>query len=97
MPNRKNILKKFNYDTLQIEKVNFFHSHFDGNRMFVLAHAGIMSSHVKAKSMDNMDKRYNGHVWIMIMDKKFVFKMFKVGLGGGVKLLKLVHSSWWGS
>ena len=36
MPGRKNILKKVDYDTLQIEEVNFLPPHFDGNRMFVL-------------------------------------------------------------
>ena len=62
MPSRKNILKKFNYDTLQIEEVNFFPPLFDGNRMFVLPPIGVSSSHTKANSMDGMNKRYDGHV-----------------------------------
>jgi hypothetical protein len=64
MPGRKNILKKLDYDTLQIMKVDFLPSHFDGNQMFVLPPVGVSSYHMNAKSMDGMDKRYNGHAWI---------------------------------
>ena len=63
MPGRKNILKKLDYDILLIEEVNFLPPRFDGNRMFVLPSIGVSSSHTKAKSMDGMDKRYDGHVW----------------------------------
>ena len=63
MPARKNILKKLDYDTLQMEEVNFLPPRFDGNRMFVLPPVGGSSSHTKAKSMDGMDKCYDGHVW----------------------------------
>jgi hypothetical protein len=63
MPGRKNILKKLDYDTLQIQEVNFLPPRFDGNQMFVLPPVGVSSSHTKAKSMDGMDKRYDGHVW----------------------------------
>jgi hypothetical protein len=64
MPGRKNILKKLDYDTLHIEVVNFLPPRFDGNNMFVLPFVGVSSSHSKAKSMDGMDKRYDGHIWI---------------------------------
>jgi hypothetical protein len=63
MPGRKNILKKLDYDTLQIEEVNFLSPRFDGNRMFVLPLVSISSSQTKAKSMDGMGKRYDGHIW----------------------------------
>jgi hypothetical protein len=63
MPGRKNILKKLDYDTLHIEVVNFLPPRFDGSSIFVLPPVGISSSHTKAKSMDGMDKRYDGHVW----------------------------------
>ena len=36
MPSRNNILKKLDYDTLQITEVNFLPPRFDGNQMFVL-------------------------------------------------------------
>ena len=62
MPGMKNILKKIDYDTLQIMDVNFLPPRFDGNQMFVPP-IGISSFHTKAKSMDGMDKRYDGHVW----------------------------------
>ena len=60
IPDRKNILKKLDYNTLQIEEVNFLPSRFDCNMMFVLLPGGVSASHMKAKSMD---KRYDGHVW----------------------------------
>ena len=62
MPGRKNILKKLDYHTLHIELVKFMPPRFDGNRMFVLPPIGVSSSHTKAKSMDGMDKCYDGHV-----------------------------------
>jgi hypothetical protein len=62
MPGRKNILKKLDYNTLCIEEVNFLPPRFDGNVMFVLPPVGLSTSHTKAKSMDGMDKRYDGHV-----------------------------------
>ena len=63
MPGRKNIFKKLDYDTLQIEEVNFLPPRFDGNHMFVILPVGVPSSYTKAKSMDGMDNRYDGHVW----------------------------------
>jgi hypothetical protein len=36
MSGKKYILKKLDYDTLDIEVVNFLPTRFDGNRMFVL-------------------------------------------------------------
>ena len=63
MPSRKNILKKLDYDTLQIEEVNFLPPRFDGNRMFVLPPVGVSTSHTKAKSIDGMDKCYDSYVW----------------------------------
>ena len=55
MPGRRNILKKLNYDTLQIGEVNFVLPRFDENLMFVLPP-------IVSKSMDGMDKRYDNHV-----------------------------------
>jgi hypothetical protein len=59
----KNILKKLDYGTLYIEVVNFLPPRFHENCMFVLPPIGISSYYTKAKSMDGMDKRYDGHVW----------------------------------
>ena len=63
MPGQKNIIKKLDYDTLQIQEVNFLPPHFNGNLMFVFPLISVCSSHTKAKSMDGMVKRYDGHVW----------------------------------
>jgi hypothetical protein len=63
MPGSKNILKKLDYNTLRIEEVNFVPPRFDGNVMFVLPPIGVSAFLTKAKSMDGMDKRYDGHVW----------------------------------
>ena len=62
MPSTKNILKELDYDILQIEEVSFLPPCFDGNHMFVFPPVGVSSSHTKAKSMDSMDKHYDGHV-----------------------------------
>jgi hypothetical protein len=61
MPSRKNILKKLDYDTLQIMEVDFLPPCFDGNQMFVFPPVGASSSHTRAKSMNGMDKRYDKH------------------------------------
>ena len=66
MSARKNILKKLEYDTLQIQEVNFLPPRFDGNMLFIFPFVGVSSSHTKAKPMDGMDKRYDGHVWTKI-------------------------------
>jgi hypothetical protein len=63
IPLPSNILKKLDYDALQIEEVNFLPPCFDKNRMFVLPPVGGLSSHTKAKSMEGMDKGCDGHVW----------------------------------
>ena len=56
------ILKKLDYDTLQIEEVNFLLPRFDGNQILPFL-VGVLSSHTKAKSKDDMDKCYDIHVW----------------------------------
>ena len=63
MPGRRNILKKLDYDTLQIQGVNFLPPRFDGNLMFVIPLVGVSSAYTMAKFINNMDKRYDSHVW----------------------------------
>lgn len=63
MPGRKSILKKLDYSTLLIEEVSYLPPRFDGTRMFVLPPPSASASTTKAKSMDGMDKYYDGHVW----------------------------------
>ena len=59
MPGSKDILKKLDYNTLQIEEIKFLPPWFDGNCMFVLPLVGISSSLTKAISMDDMDMGKN--------------------------------------
>jgi hypothetical protein len=63
MPDSKNVLKKLNYDKLQIQLVNHLPPRFDGTQLFVLPAAKVSSSQTRAKSLDGMDKQYDGHVW----------------------------------
>ena len=46
--------------------MNYLSPCFDGTRMFVFSPVGNSSSHTKAKSIDGMNKRYDGHVWTKI-------------------------------
>ena len=63
MPSSKNVLKKLNYDSLQNVHVEFLPPRFDGDVMYVLHPINNSALHSKARSMDGMDKRYDGHVW----------------------------------
>ena len=48
---------------MKIEEVNYLPPCFDGPCMFVLPLAGASSSTTMAKSIEGMDKQYDGHVW----------------------------------
>ena len=63
MPGRKSVLKLLNYSTLKIVYADFLPSCFDGDVIFVFPPVSASASTSKAKAMDGMDKRYNGHVW----------------------------------
>jgi hypothetical protein len=63
MPGSKNVLKKLNYDNLQIQVVSHLPPRFNGTQLFVLPAAEVSSSQTRAKSLDGMDKQYDGHVW----------------------------------
>ena len=63
MPSNKNVLKKLNYDSLRTVHAKFLPPRFDGDVMFVLPPVSNSAVHIKARSMDRMDKRYDGHVW----------------------------------
>ena len=67
MPGSKNILKKLDYDILKIVKAEFLPPQFDGDVMFVLLPIGPRVVHSKARSMEGMNKRYDGHVWTKIV------------------------------
>ena len=63
MPGSKSILKKLDYDKIKIQAVNHLPPRFDGTQLFVLPAAEVSSSQTRAKSLDGMDKQYDGHVW----------------------------------
>jgi hypothetical protein len=63
MPGSKNVLKKLDYDKLQIQVVNHLPLCFDDTQLFVFPTAEVSSSQTRAKSLDGMDKQYDGHVW----------------------------------
>jgi len=63
MPGSKSILKKLDYDKLKIQEVNHLPPRFAGTQLFVLPAAEVSSSQTRAKSLDGMDKQYDGHVW----------------------------------
>ena len=63
MPGYKNILKRLDYNKIKTMEVEFLPPTYDGDVFFVLPAMDFSSSHSKAKSMFDMDKRYNGHVW----------------------------------
>jgi hypothetical protein len=62
MPGSKNVLKKIDYDKLKIQEVNHLPPRFDGTQLFVLPAVEVSSSQTRAKSLDGMDKQYDGHV-----------------------------------
>ena len=63
MPGSKNILKKIEYEKIKIQEVDHLPLRFDGIQLFVLPAPEVFSSQFTAKSMDGMDKHYDGHVW----------------------------------
>jgi hypothetical protein len=63
MPGSKNVLKKIDYDKLKIQVVNHLPPRFDSTQLFVLPAAEVSSSQTRAKSLEGMDKQYDGHVW----------------------------------
>ena len=62
MPGRKNILKWLDYDKIQTVNKDFLPPQFDGDVLFVLLPVGASTADYKARSMEGMDKRYNGHI-----------------------------------
>ena len=63
IPGSKSILKKIDYDNIKIQKINHLSPRFDGTQLFVLPAPEVSSFQSRAKSMDGMDKQYDGHVW----------------------------------
>ena len=62
-PGSKNVLKKINYSRMRHERVGYLPAVFDGPVLFELPPAALGASRSQAKSMQGMDKRYDGHFW----------------------------------
>jgi hypothetical protein len=62
MPGKKSILKKIDYSVIRHERVEYLLAVFDGAVIFELPPAGYTAARSQAKSMQGMDKRYDGHV-----------------------------------
>ena len=63
MPRSKNVLKKLDYDSLQTVDAEFLPPCFDSDVMYVFSPVNNSALYSKARSMDGMDKCYDGHVW----------------------------------
>ena len=60
MPGSKSVFKKIDYDKVKIQEINHLPPRSDGIQLFVHPAVEISSSQSRAKSMDNMDKQYDG-------------------------------------
>ena len=62
MLGRKNILKRLDYDILRIVYSEFLLPMFDGDVIFVFLPTSSNAPQSKAKSIEDMDKWYDGHI-----------------------------------
>ena len=67
MPGSKSVLKKLNYDSIRTENVDFLPPSFNGDVIFILPPTLPSAVQKNAKSMEGMDKRYDGHMWTKTM------------------------------
>ena len=67
MPGSKSILKKLNYDSIRTENVDFLPPSFNEDVIFILPPTLPSAVQKNAKSMEGMDKRYDGHMWTKTM------------------------------
>jgi hypothetical protein len=59
----RNVLKRLNYETFDIQKVDFLPPTFNGDVVFELPPIKISSVQSQAKLMVGMDKRHDAHAW----------------------------------
>ena len=67
MPSRKNILKQLDYDKIKTVSADFLPPQFDHDVLFVLPPIEASAAQSKARSMEGMNKRYDGHIWTKTM------------------------------
>lgn len=59
----KNVISKFDYDTITIERVEHLPPTFDGDIIFEFPPLGCHARETIAKQLRGMDKRFDGHAW----------------------------------
>ena len=63
-------MKRLDYNRLKIVQVEFLTPHFGGDIMFVYPPIDSFVAHSKARFMEGMDKRFDGHVWTRPMHRE---------------------------
>ena len=59
----KNVLSRIDYNTIQIQQVEFLPPHYNGDIIFEFPPVGFHGKQTAAKQLRGMDKRYDGHAW----------------------------------
>ena len=62
-PNTKNVLKNMDYASVPHQVVDFLPSIYNGDIIFELPPVAARATSSKAKSLQGMDKKYDGHCW----------------------------------
>ena len=62
-PNTKNVMKNMDYASVPHRIVDFLPSIYDNDIIFELPPLAVGASYSKAKNLQGMDKKYNGHCW----------------------------------
>ena len=64
-PNTKNVLKNMDYASVPHQVVDFLPSIYNGDIIFELPPIVVGATSSKAKSLQGMDKKYDGHCWCL--------------------------------
>ena len=64
-PNTKNVLKNMDYASVLHRIVDFLPSIYNGDIIFELPPVAAGATSLKAKSLQGMDKKYDGHCWCL--------------------------------
>ena len=64
-PNTKNVLKNMDYASVPHRIVDFLPSIYNGDIIFELPPLAARATSSKAKSLQGMDKKYDGHCWCL--------------------------------
>ena len=59
----KNVFKTLDFDSLDIQRVQFLPPTFNGDVLFELLPVDMSGLQTHAKLMHGMDKRHDGHAW----------------------------------